>query len=160
VHSVLQHQFLSPSEHQKGEYRRYGAEDEHRLEQICTYRKAGVPLKDIGKILDSSDSDVGGILEQRFVDLNNEIEALREQQRLIAGLLQNSDKLSSLPVMTKKLWVSLLVESGFTEEDMRRWHAQFERTAPGKHECFLRLLQIPQKEIDEIRRYARMTDTA
>jgi hypothetical protein len=58
--------------------------------------------------------------------------------------------------MTKKLWVSLLAESGFTEEDMGRWHAHFERTAPQKHERFLRLLQIPEKEIEEIRRYSRM----
>ena len=95
------------------------------------------------------------ILEQRFSDLHKEIDALREQPRLIARLLQNSNKLTASPVMIKALWVSLLSKFGFTEADMRQWHVRFEREAPEKHNCFLRLLQIPDNEIEEIRRSAR-----
>lgn len=146
---------LSPAAKCKGEYRRYDDRDEHRLAQICQYRRTGISLKEISRILDAPDSHFTGILEQRFADLNREIDDLREQQRIIAGLLKNSANLRQPNVMTKELWVSLLADSGFSEEDMQNWHSQFERTAPEKHQRFLQLLQIPEEEIERIRRASR-----
>jgi hypothetical protein len=45
--------------------------------------------------------------------------------------------------------------AGFTNDDMRRWHAEFEKSAPGEHQEFLEFLHIPPAEIDEIRGWSR-----
>lgn len=142
---------LSPRDHRRGEYRLYGEEEQTRLETICRYRQAGVALKDIRKILDSPDSSFAEILHDRFATLNVEIAELRNQQKVIAGLLKNSSMLESSTLMNKKLWVSLLESAGFSQKDMHRWHRHFERSAPEMHLLFLRQLNIDEEEIKKIR---------
>lgn len=146
---------LQSSGHAKGEYRQYSADDDARLSKICEYRKAGLALKAIGRILDdSAGTGVAEALERRLGELNEEMDALRDQQTLVAGLLGRADLLNEHAAMDKATWVALLSAAGFSEEDMRRWHVQFERSAPGKHEEFLRRLSIPATEISAIRSMA------
>lgn len=146
---------LTPAGHNKGEYRIYEIEDEQRLEQICIYRKAGIPLKEIRKILDSPETSFTKVLKERFEDLNHEIRHLHEQQRIIAKLLKNSEMLKTAAVMTKELWTSLLEDAGFSEQDMRQWHIRFELMDPDKHRIFLQHLQIPDDEIELIREWVK-----
>ncbi|WP_136809194.1 MerR family transcriptional regulator [Desulfosediminicola flagellatus] len=145
---------LSPADHEKGSYRVYQPEDEKKLEQICLYRKAGLPLKHIEKILNSPQTEFTNVLKQRFVELNSEISELYEQQKVVAGLLQNTDLLRESRAMTKEIWTSLLQGAGFSEEDMHQWHIRFEKMAPQKHLQFLRQLNIPEDEIENIRKWA------
>lgn len=146
---------LHPSGHAKGEYRRYSNTDDARLAKICEYRKAGIALKEIGRMLDDpAESGIAEALERRLSELNEEMNGLREQQMLVAELLGRSDLLADRGPIDKGSWVSLLSEAGFSEEDMRRWHTQFERSAPDKHEIFLRTLNIPEGEISAIRAMA------
>jgi len=49
-------------------------------------------------------------------------------------------------------WVALLRQAGFSDGDMRRWHAGFETAAPEQHEAFLKSLGLPPAEIASIRR--------
>ena len=49
-------------------------------------------------------------------------------------------------MITKEKWVSIMKTSGFSEADMRRWHAEFERSAPQEHQEFLEFLHIPAAE--------------
>ena len=146
---------LSPSLHSKGEYRIYSDEDAKRLARICLYRQAGIPLREIARILDSPDTVFTDILRRRFAELNDEILRLYRQQRLIADLLQNSEMLGDSEVMTEERWVSILHASGYSREDMRNWHIQFERGNPEKHLAFLRSLQIDEEGIRQIRGWAR-----
>ena len=146
---------LSPTGHAKGEYRRYSATDDARLARICQYRRAGIALKEIARMLDGPpETAVAEALENRLAQLNEELEGLREQQTLVAGLLGRSDLLDECGPMDKKTWVSLLAAAGFSEEEMRRWHVRFERSAPDKHERFLCHLNIPGDEITAIRAMA------
>lgn len=145
---------LSPANHIKGHYRMYQAEDEERLMQICLYRRAGLPLKEIENILNSPQTQLTTVLQQRFEELNCEISELYEQQKIIAGILKNSDILTESRAMTKEVWSSLLESAGFSESDMRKWHIRFEQMAPEKHLQFLRHLQIPEYEIQSIRKWA------
>ena len=146
---------LCPSGHAKGEYRHYSAVDDGRLARICQYRRAGIALKEIARMLDGpTDTAVAEALESRLAQLNEEMEGLREQQALVAGLLGRSDLLGGCGPMDKATWVSLLAAAGFSEEEMRRWHVRFERSAPDKHERFLRHLNIPGDEITAIRAMA------
>lgn len=143
---------LEPTGHAKGEYRRYSAADARRLSRICEYRKAGLSLKEIGRILgDPGESRLAHALERRLTELNKEMTALRNQQRLVAGLLGRKDLLDPTEAMDKETWCALLVAAGFTEADQHRWHVDFERTAPEKHLRFLRMLNIPEEEIAAIR---------
>ncbi|QJB55642.1 MerR family transcriptional regulator [Pseudodesulfovibrio sp. zrk46] len=143
---------LCPSGHLKGEYRQYSEADDARLAKICEYRRAGIALKEIGRMLDGqAETSVAEALEGRLVQLNEEMAALRDQQALVAGLLGRTDLLAEYAAMDKATWVSLLSAAGFSEADMRRWHVQFERSAPDKHEEFLKRLNIPDSEISAIR---------
>jgi DNA-binding transcriptional MerR regulator len=145
---------LCPSGHKQGEYRIYGENEVKRLEKICMYRDAGLPLKDIKKILDVPDTDFTTILSTRLEELNSEIGQLQEQQKIIAGLLQNSTLLLKPKKMTKQLWSSILEASGFSKQEMRNWHVTFEREAPEQHRAFLQYLQIPDDEIELIKSWA------
>jgi hypothetical protein len=58
-------------------------------------------------------------------------------------------------MITKEKWVSIMKSCGFSEDQMHRWHAEFERTAPEEHQEFLEFLHIPVAEINTIREQSR-----
>ena len=68
---------------------------------------------------------------------------------VIAGCAGTTSSPSSLPSE------SLLAAAGFSEGDRHRWHADFERQAPEKHQRFLEFLCLPDAEITAIRARAR-----
>jgi len=146
---------LSPSSRSRAGYRQYSERDARRLQQICQFREAGLRLSEIKKALDGPDSGLAQALESRLEELNTDIRRLREQQRLILGLLKKPSLIKRVGVMNKERWVRLLEAAGFSEEDMDRWHIDFERTAPESHQEFLEFLCIPVEEIRAIREWSR-----
>ena len=58
-------------------------------------------------------------------------------------------------MITKEKWVAIMRAAGFSEEDMRRWHQEFEKAAPSEHQEFLEFLRIPAEEIVKIRQFSR-----
>ena len=149
---------LQPARASGSNYRRYSAQDQQRLEQICFYRGAGLKLEDIKRILvepGRADGNLTAILEGRLRELAREIDTLRGQQKVILSLLQNQDTVRRWKVITKDKWVSIMKGSGFSEEEMKRWHVEFERSAPGEHQEFLEFLHIPADEISRIREWSR-----
>ena len=147
---------LRPTGRSPANYRLYTRADRRRLEQICRYREVGLGLAQIGKILDGPGGHVATALERRLDELNREMADLREQQRIIVSLLSDRDRLRRASrAMTKESWVALLRASGLDDDDMDRWHVQFERMAPGAHQDFLESLGIPPEEVSAIRRWSR-----
>jgi DNA-binding transcriptional MerR regulator len=146
---------LKPARRSAGNYRVYGEKDLQRLRQICIYRRAGLKLEDIRSILDKASSDAAGVLKRRLVELSGEIEMLRDHQRAIARLLIDTDQLRRFPMVTKEKWVEVMRAAGFTDDDMHRWHAQFEKSAPQEHQEFLEFLHIPTQEVQSIRDWSR-----
>lgn len=146
---------LTPSERTPANYRIYSDKDVRRMEQITVYREAGLPLQTIGELLDSRMGASASILEERLVQINGEIQRLREQQQVLVKLLKNRKGLRKSRVLTKERWVSLLAATGMNDEAMRRWHVEFERMAPEAHQDFLESLGIPKKEIRAIRKWAK-----
>ena len=69
--------------------------------------------------------------------------------------MNRTDRLRRSPMVTKEKWVSVMRAAGFTEDDMHRWHAVFENSAPGQHQVFLEFLHIPPEEIETIREWSR-----
>ena len=138
-----------------GNYRVYSEKDLDRLRQICTYRDAGLTLADIRSILEVPGGNAAAVLCRRLTELSAGIERLREHQRAIARLLKTTDRFRRLPVVTKEKFTAVLRASGFTEEDMRRLHTEFESSAPNEHQEFLEFLHIPEAEIQAIREWSR-----
>ena len=137
-----------------GNYRAYSPRDLERLRQICIYRDAGVPLADIRSLLDGPRDDAAAVLRRRMVELSAGIERLRDQQRAIALLLKSAQT-RSIQMVTKDKWVAIMKAAGFSEDDMRRWHTEFEKAAPEEHQEFLEFLHIPPDELSRIRAWSR-----
>lgn len=78
-------------------------------------------------------------------------ELRRQQTRLLKlhGAPPNSG------VMTKQAWVAVLQRSGLDDDDMKRWHQEFERTMPRAHGEFLESLGIDEDEVERIREWSR-----
>ncbi|HET6205414.1 MAG TPA: MerR family transcriptional regulator [Terracidiphilus sp.] len=140
-----------------GNYRCYSEADAERLLAIRAYRNAGLSLEDIRILLKTRSrrgGDASGVLKRRLVELDAEIEALRAHQQAILQLL-GSRALRKAEMITKQKWVSIMTSCGFSQEQMHRWHSEFERSAPDEHQEFLEFLHIPEPEIKTIREQSR-----
>lgn len=157
---------LSPSERSGAGYRLYSEEDAARLGRICTYRRAGLSLEEVQAVLDATGSGrLETALRKRLEELQGEISSLRHQQRVVVELLrQNLDPKSALDLqpllseaglLNKEAWVSILRATGLSDEEMLRWHVEFERQSPEGHQDFLEALGIQEEEVESIRRWSR-----
>ncbi|MFQ5526347.1 MAG: MerR family transcriptional regulator [Thermoanaerobaculia bacterium] len=147
---------LSPSERSSANYRLYSEDDVARMELIRTYRRTGLALADIARILSPGESSLTELLRERLKDLDGQIKALRAQQRRVVDLLQGHVSLSETRSLDKDGWVALLRASGLDDEDMMRWHIEFERLAPEAHQDFLESLGLCEPEIERIRESSRV----
>jgi MerR family transcriptional regulator, thiopeptide resistance regulator len=141
---------LRASARSSGNYRVYGEKEVERLRQICAYRHAGLSLADIKSVLGAASSNAAAVLERRLVELDREIEALRDHQRAILRLLGHKS-LRRNQMITKDKWVAIMKGCGLTEAQMHAWHVEFERSAPDEHQEFLEFLHIQADEIRKIR---------
>lgn len=150
---------LKATHRTESNYRQYSEADAHRLGQICFYRQTGLPLAKIQKILCSGGDDITDILEQRLRDLEGEIQAMKDQQKVLLELLQYDRSPFQLENrfqgMDCNKWTALLRAVGMGDEDMRNWHREFERMTPEGHGEFLVALGIPPDEIQLIRRWSQ-----
>jgi DNA-binding transcriptional MerR regulator len=141
-----------------GNYRRYGEADLLRLQRIRAYRDAGLKIDDVRALLKTNPDRPGmgapGVLKRRLLELDAEIGTLRAHQQAILKLLEHN-ALRKAKMITKEKWVSIMQGCGFTNEQMNRWHAEFERSAPSEHQEFLEFLHIPSDEIKSIRDHSR-----
>jgi DNA-binding transcriptional MerR regulator len=137
-------------------YRRYGAEAARRLELICLYRSAGVPLAQVKALLDGpAHQGAAAILEARLVALQAEAARIRAQQDVILKLLARPELARRFRGLDKDGWVAVLRSAGLDDAAMWRWHAEFERAAPEAHAELLAALRIPAPDVARIRRAAR-----
>jgi hypothetical protein len=58
-------------------------------------------------------------------------------------------------MVTKEKWTAIMKAAGFSDEDMHRWHAEFEKSAPDEHQEFLEFLHIPSDELSRIRAWSK-----
>src|SRR5579871_5456687 len=80
---------LRPSGRSASRYRLYGEDACARLEAIVTYRGVGLGLREVRALLHARGGRTAAILTERLARLNEEIERLREQERVIVRLLSN-----------------------------------------------------------------------
>ena len=148
---------LKAARRSSGNYRIYTDADMARLRQVCVYRGAGLKLGDIRSILDRPRGEAAGVLQRRMLEIGREIETLREHQRAIARLIGGTNRLRRDRMVTKQKWVEIMRAAGFSEQQMRRWHCEFEKSAPAEHQEFLEFLHIPADEVKQIREWSAKT---
>ena len=147
---------LKPIKRSSSGYRLYSGAEARRLEQICFFRKMGIPLKEIKPLLDHSTGNAPvKILQRRLRILDQEIANLRTQQRSILKLLQQKQLNKGDAMIGKDRWVEIMQAAGLREEDMHNWHVQFEKMEPDAHQEFLESLGIEKTEVKNIREWSR-----
>jgi DNA-binding transcriptional MerR regulator len=146
---------LRPSGRSPSNYRLYTDADRRRLEAVCRYRQLGLSLKAIERILGASREGAGSALEQRLRDIENQIKALRSQQRIIRRLLDRASREDMAEGLTREKWTTLLRAAGMTDAEMLQWHVEFERLFPDDHQVFLESLGITPQDIDTIRAFSK-----
>lgn len=87
---------LRPTGRSAGNYRVYRPAEVERLGRICFYRRIGVPLREIGRLLERGGGKAEGVLRRRLESLEAEIEGRKEQQRQIMKLLEHFPKRAAL----------------------------------------------------------------
>ena len=140
----------------KGNYRQFGDRHLSCLRQICDYRSAGLKLADIRTLLgEPRRAEAISVLKRRLAEIGVEIERLKEHQRAILRLLEHRTTFVRRRDMNKEKWIAIMKAAGFANDDMRKWHREFERAAPEDHQEFLEYLKIPKTEIERIRAWSR-----
>jgi hypothetical protein len=86
--------------------------------------------------------------------IGEEIERLRGQRRDRPNVTTDR-KIEEKGNVEQREVTKVMRDSGFSDEDMHRWHKQFEKEAPEDHEEFLRFLRIPDDEVKRIREWSR-----
>ncbi len=146
---------LRPSGRTGSGYRFYTDNDRRLLERIRQFREAGLTLKEIQAVLAAGGKPGSRLLEKRMRETAQDIVALKNQQRLLAGMLRQVVAGNPPPFVDKDLWVKMMRAAGMDWDTMERWHKEFERRAPNGHEEFLLSLGIPPEEVAGIRRWSR-----
>jgi len=78
LHHYDQLGLLTPTARSDAEYRLYGAADIARLREILVWRRLGMPLAEIGRLLDDPTVDRRAVLEQQRALVADRIDELRE----------------------------------------------------------------------------------
>ena len=146
---------LRPAGRTGSGYRYYTDRDHRRLERIRHFREAGLTLKEIGTVLSKGGKPGAKLLEKRMRETSVNIVGLKNQQRLLAGMLSRIASGEPPPAVDKQLWVDMLRAAGMNQAAMNRWHMEFERRAPDAHHEFLLSLGIPKDEVGRIRRWSQ-----
>lgn len=137
---------LRPAVRTDAGYRLYGAQEQARMERIHALRAAGLPLAEVAAVLDHV-SPLAGALEKQLAALQEQMDALRAQQGVLLAMLGKAPG----HALDKAGWTALFRSIGMSEDDMRRWHMEFERQRPEAHLEFLRSLRLDDAEIARIR---------
>jgi len=142
---------LKPSARTGSNYRLYTDADMERLRMICNYRKAGIPLKDISKLLEVKKNEYTEILIERYNSISHEIENLQHQQEVIVKMMNSEAFQSEAHLTSKDNHAKVTHTAGMDKESARKWHIMFEAISPSEHTKFLKKLGMDDKAISRIK---------
>src|SRR4030095_16293702 len=107
---------LAPSGRTGSGYRYYSEKDYLRLERIYRFREAGLALKDIRAVLLSGGKPGVKLLDKRMREIAVNIVSLKNQQRVVAGMLSRIASGSTSAPVDVELWVEMLEAAGMDEK--------------------------------------------
>lgn len=147
---------LSPSKRTESNYRLYSEADRDRLKTILQYKKTGISLEDIKKLLVLNRSDVTDILTERLTHIQNEMMVLKKQEEIIIAALMKEIENSKTQLFDRNSWSSLLETVGYSEEELHKWHLHFEADTPMRHTAFLEALGFDKDEIIQFKNMLKL----
>jgi DNA-binding transcriptional MerR regulator len=142
---------LKPSHRTESAYRLYGVDDAKRLERICLYRDMGIELNAIKELL-REQGENAEILELALVNMEKQVEEIRQKQAKIMQAIQNPRHTTASQA---DIFLSVLKNLGFSREDMHKFHAAYEKNNRDGHIAFLRFLGLSDQEIERVRLESR-----
>lgn len=142
-----------PDGRSAGGYRIYGPDAVARLERVVELRRAGLPLRSIRKVLDAH-TPLATVLAEQIGALNRRAAELRDQQRVVLSLLELTSERPAKRTLSKESWTAMFRAIGMSDEEMRQWHANFEKHMADAHADFLRSLGLGAEEIQRIRAWS------
>jgi DNA-binding transcriptional MerR regulator len=141
---------LSAVARSESNYRLYSDDSAKRLERICTYKDAGVPLTKISNILDHEADDERDILEKTLLMLNQKAQEIKNNQDKITAIL-NQELADCSPVQIDlRAIMDSLTQIGFGEDVFLQIHGILEHKTPDGHLSFLKLCGFSDEEISRI----------
>jgi len=105
LHHYDQIGLLKPSGHSDNGYRSYAAEDVERLYRVLALRELGLPLTEIGTLLDSGQSPLEQVLERQYQHVQSEI---HRHQRILGKLERLQGRLKEAAPARSEEWLELL----------------------------------------------------
>lgn len=112
-------------------------------------RDSGHPSTQTSKI------DPGTVLTEamaaRLETINQEMHALRQQQRFILAYLNGGRDLSAMTFLNGRRFIGLFESAGIDQRQRDRWHAAYERVDGTEHQAFLEFLCLPEDVITAVR---------
>lgn len=144
---------LRPGVRSASGYRMYGPEEVARLARIAELRNAGLSLQMIRRVLDAR-TPLADVLEEQIGILNRQVAQFRAQQRVVLSLLELTASQPRRRTLSKETWSEMFRAIGMSDEEMRQWHTNFERTMPEAHADFLHSLGLDGDEIRRIRAWS------
>jgi DNA-binding transcriptional MerR regulator len=133
-------------------YRRYGPEGEIRLARTLELRAAGLALAEVRAAIEAR-TPLAALLEARICAIGAAMAALRAQQAAVLALQRATREPGR--VLNKEAWSGLLRSAGLSDEDMHRWHEDFEARLPEAHAEFLAFLGLGAEEVARIRAWSK-----
>jgi DNA-binding transcriptional MerR regulator len=146
---------IRPMRRTGSRYRTFRPNDLQTLFLIARWRAIGLPLATITRLL-ADRQEVQGALRDHVRSLEKSIAAMQGQRRLTLEMLGSSTS-GPAGTVTKAAWSEMFRSIGMSDEQMRQWHAEFERRNGAGHVAFLRSLGIGRAEIGRIRRWCPTT---
>ena len=142
---------LAPEARSESNYRLYGEDSLKRLDRICMYRDAGVPLSEIGQILSYEHDVEREVLERTLSMLNQKAQEIKESQEKISAMLhQEVIPLISLSGSQIKSFIDILEPLGIDEGVYLQFHEILEDSSPESHRAFLDFCGFAEKDITRI----------
>jgi len=142
---------LNPATRTEAGYRLYSHEDCEKLEQIISYRGAGLSTNEIkGLLMQQHDEEIISPLLKKLGDLNQEIKILKKQQMILIKLIKNRDIIKK-DAMNEETFNIILEKANIKYEERMNWHAEFEEHSPQRHYDFLKSIGFDDEEIENQR---------
>ena len=137
---------LSPSSRTPAGYRLYSEKQKNRLEKILLFHSLGISLERVKDLLDAPEDGPSAALIRRLLEINVQIEELRDRQHVILTLLEEEGSLAGAKSILRT-FTRLGEKAGIIKGNYTKIHRLFEKSSPETHRRLLKFLGFTDREI-------------
>jgi DNA-binding transcriptional MerR regulator len=147
---------LSPSRRSEAGYRLYNSDDLEKLGRIMLFKDAGIPLKEVLKLLSNKeDESMTAVLIKQLSECNKSIVEIKKRQGIIVKILKDVEIVENINQVDIEGWNEIFKVAGIGVEAARLFHEEFENNSPQQHQQFLEAIGFDEEEIKSVRLRSR-----